>query len=424
MDWNTLPDLLALTALVAVFASLLPRDPDSDLRLWLTGWALIVVHFAAKFSDASGTKIVPSLLTLGTLELAGLTFMWAAVSRRVTRAGFVVFFSLALPLLAYMALGVWNVTAPTPYVWDAVAVVIFPAVAFAYVLRKRPADFALAITACFVLGVSLLVVIRFDGNPSDGIDNILTWLYLGAAALHWRRHPRATAGVLTTVGGFIAWGLVFPAGDALATWAPHLHIDDAAYNIPKYVVAIGVILTLLEAQVERTTYFALHDDLTGLPNRRLLEDRLSGALARARRGGTKVAMLTIDLDHFKAVNDSFGHHAGDEFLRTVAQRFARRVRKTDTCARLGGDEFLVIADRIEDRAAAERFAHDILATLSDPIRLRGQDVYAGASIGVALYPDDGTDSETLRHVSDTAMYRVKQLNRRAERIAPESRAAG
>jgi len=421
MDWNTLPDLLALTALVAVFASLLPRKPDSDLRLWLVGWALIVVHFGAKFSDASGEKIVPSLLTIGTLQLAGLAFMWAAVSRSISRDGFIGFCSLALPQLGYMVLGVFNVTAPGPYLADAIAIVVLPAIVFTRVIRTNSTDRTLATLACFVLGLSLLVVIRFDSSPSDGIDNILTWLFLGAGALVWRRYRRTTAGVLTMVGGFIAWGLVFPAGDALAAWAPHLHIDDAAYNIPKYIVALGVILTMLEEQMERTTYFALHDDLTGLPNRRLLEDRLEGALARARRSGTKVAMLAIDLDRFKAVNDSFGHHAGDEFLRTIAQRFARRVRKTDTCARLGGDEFLVVADRIENRGDAERLACELLATLDDPIRLRGQDVYAGASIGIAVFPDDGADSETLRHVSDDAMYRTKHANRRG---LPETRAAG
>jgi len=424
MDWNTLPDLLALTALVAVFASLLPRKPESDLRLWLVGWALIVVHFGAKFTDASGTLIVPTLLTLGTLQLAGLAFMWAAVARRVSIDGLIGFCSLAIPQLAYIVLGVWNVTAPGPYLVDTVAMVILPGFVFARVIRTNANDRALATLSCFILAVSLLVVIRFDGNPSDGINCILTWLFLGAGALVWRRYRRTTAGVLTMVGGFIAWGFVFPIGEALAFWAPNLHIDDAAYNIPKYIVALGVILTMLEEQMERTTYFALHDDLTGLPNRRLLEDRLEGALARARRTGGKVAMLAIDLDRFKSVNDSFGHHAGDEFLRTIAHRFARRVRKTDTCARLGGDEFLVIADRVDGRGDAERLACELLATLNDPIRLRGQDVYAGASIGIAVFPEDGEDSESLRHVSDDAMYRVKHANRRAERIMPESRAAG
>jgi diguanylate cyclase (GGDEF)-like protein len=107
-------------------------------------------------------------------------------------------------------------------------------------------------------------------------------------------------------------------------------------------------------------------------------------------------------------------------LRTIAQRFARRVRKTDLCARLGGDEFIVIADCIDGRAEADRLARDLLATLDEPILLRGEAVFADASIGIAVYPDDGTDAEALRAVSDAAMYAVKRKNRRER---PESRAA-
>jgi diguanylate cyclase (GGDEF)-like protein len=424
MDWNTLPDFLALTALVAVFASLLPRKHDSDLRLWLVGWALIVIHFGAKMSDASGLKIVPSLITLGSLQLAGLSFMWAAVSRRVTWDGFLGFCSLAIPQLTYMALGVFDVQSNGLYVATAIASVILPALVLGRVIRTNATDRALAAFACLILGISLLVVIRFDHDPSDGINNILTWLYLGAAVLHWRRYRRATAGVLTLVFGFIAWGLVFPVGVALAVWAPQVHIDDAAYNIPKYIVAIGIILTMLEEQMERSTYLSLHDALTGLPNRRLFEDRLASALARARRNRTRIAMLAIDLDQFKAVNDLFGHHAGDEFLRIVAQRFGKRVRSGDTCARLGGDEFIVIADGIENRLQAENLAKDLLATLEDPIRLCGEDLYAGASIGIAVFPDDGADSEQLRAASDSALYVMKRQHRRGERLTHETRAVG
>jgi diguanylate cyclase (GGDEF)-like protein len=423
MDWNTLPDLLALTALVAVFASLLPRKPDAYLRLWLVGWCLILLHFAAKFSDASGVKVLPALLSLASLQLAGLLFMWAAFSRRVTLQGFAGFCSLAVPQLAYMALGVWNVHSTGAYVAVAIANIVVPSAVLSRVI-KEPTARILASLSCLALGLSLLAVIRFDGDPSDGINNILTWVYLSAGVLFWQRYRRTTAGVLTMVLGFIAWGLVFPTGVALATWLPNLHIDDAAYNIPKYIVAIGIILTLLEDQMERSTYQSLHDDLTGLPNRRLFEDRLETALARARRSGTKVAMLAIDLDDFKAINDSFGHHAGDEFLSSVAALFAARIRKSDTCARLGGDEFIVIADHIDDRADAERMARDLLATLEEPIRLRGQDVYAGASVGIAVFPDDGMDSETLRAVSDAEMYLMKRQGQIGDRLRPENRVAG
>jgi diguanylate cyclase len=424
LDWNTLPDLLALTGLVAVFFSLLPRKADSSLRLWLAAWILIVIHFTAKFADASGTNVFWSFVTLGTLDLAGLCFMWAAVSRRITRRGWLVFAAFAIPQLAYIALGILAIGSIAAYVVTVFAGFILPVLVTMRARHLTATDRMLSVLSNAVLAGSLLLVIGTDSDPSDGINNILTWLYLSAGILHWRRYARPTAGVVTTVAGFIVWGLVFPAGVALDTWAPHLHIDDTAYNIPKYIVAIGIILTLLEEQMERSNFLALHDDLTGLPNRRMLEERLESALDRAERAGSKIALFTIDLDGFKNVNDSFGHHAGDGFLRDVAQRFARRIRKIDTCARFGGDEFVVLADQIASRADAETMARDLLGTLAEPIDVRGERVYASASIGIALYPDDGRDAEALHSVSDSAMYVAKHARRRRELRAPEKQVAG
>jgi diguanylate cyclase (GGDEF)-like protein len=412
MDWNTLPDLLALTGLVAVFFSLLPRKTDSSLRLWVAAWILIVIHFAAKFADASGTNVFWSFVTLGTLDLAGLCFMWAAVSHHITRHGCVTFAAFAVPQLGYIALGILSVHSIPAYVAAVFAGFVLPIAVTVRAPHASARDRILSIISNAVLACSLLLVIALDSDPSDGINNILTWLFLSAGILHWRRYPRATAGVITTVAGFIVWGLVFPAGVALDTWAPHLHIDDTAYNIPKYIVAIGIILTLLEEQREHSVFLSLHDDLTGLPNRRMLEERLGTALERAKRTGGKAALFAIDLDGFKNVNDSFGHHAGDGFLRDVAQRFARRIRKVDTCARFGGDEFIVLADGIASRADAETMARALLGTLADPIDVLGQRVYAAASIGIAVYPDDGRDPETLHAVADASMYAAKHARRR------------
>jgi diguanylate cyclase (GGDEF)-like protein len=421
MDWNTLPNFLAVTALVAVFASLL-RKPGSDLRLGLVAWALIVVHFGAVMFDASGRNLAATLVRSLSLDLAGLLFLWAAVSKRITFEGFLGFCSLAVPQLAFIALGVANVQPNGAYLALALAgaIVILPAIVFWRIIHAAPRERLLATLACLLLAIAILVVVRFDSNPWDGADSIFSWLFLGAAVLYWRRYQRATAGVLTLVFGFIAWGLVWPIGDALAAWAPNLHIDAADWNIPKYVVAIGIILTLLEDQMERSTFLALHDELTGLPNRRLFEDHLASALARARRSGTQVALLAIDLDRFKAVNDSFGHRAGDEFLRVVAQRFQRRIRTSDTCARLGGDEFVVIANGIEGYADAERLARDLAATLAEPIRLRSADVFAAASIGIAVFPENGDDAEALRTAADSALYVMKRKNRRGDRLVSDA----
>ena len=412
MDWNSLPDLLAFAALAAVFSSLLPRKADSNVRLWLAAWILIVVHFAAKFSDASGVAIVPSSIVGCTLVLAALAFMWAAVSRRMTWRGLLVFAALGIPQLAYIELAVFD-GIPAPYYLAATVLgFVLPAIAIACFVPRR-ADRVLAIGACAALSISLLLVIRYNSDPSNGGTNILTWLYLCAGILQWRRAESISTGTVTTVAGFFAWASVFPIGFAMDTWLPHVHIDDTAYNIPKYIVAIGIILTLLEEQMERSNFLAHHDELTGLPNRRMLLDRLEPAIERARRGGIQLALLTIDLNRFKAINDSYGHNAGDELLRVVARRFSARLRSTDICARFGGDEFVVLADQLDGRASAEYLARDLLEPLEAPVDLGDASTRAKASIGIAMFPDDGRDAEELLAFSDARMYAAKRVETRA-----------
>jgi diguanylate cyclase (GGDEF)-like protein len=421
LDWNSLPDLLAFTALVAVFSSLLPRKADSSLRLWLVAWILIVVHFAAKFSDASGTAVVPSSIVGATLVLAALAFMWAAVSRRMSWRGLLVFAALGIPQLAYLELTVFDGVPRAYYLAAVFFGFVLPAIAIVRVVPKM-ADRILSIVACAALSISLLLVIRFNSDPANGANNILAWLYLCAGILQWRRADSISTGTVTTIAGFFAWASVFPIGFAMDTWLPHVHLDDTVYNIPKYIVAIGIILTLLEEQMERSNFLAHHDELTGLPNRRLLLDRLGSAIERARRADSTIALLTIDLNGFKSVNDSYGHNAGDELLRVVARRFSGRLRSIDTCARFGGDEFLVLADQLDTRADAECLVRDLLETLEEPVEIGGASTRAKASIGIAMFPEDGSDAEALLACSDARMYAAKRGPASPERRV-ETRAA-
>jgi diguanylate cyclase (GGDEF)-like protein len=164
-------------------------------------------------------------------------------------------------------------------------------------------------------------------------------------------------------------------------------------------------LRLRAAQAEHRAY---HDALTGLPNRYLLFDRLAGALNRAQRASKQLALLFLDLDRFKLVNDSLGHSAGDRLLTEVAQRLQRQLRKTDTLARLGGDEFTVVLEAVRPEDAV-KVAFKLRQALREPMVLDGRDLYVTGSIGIALYPEDGADAETLLKSSDVAMYRAKQL---------------
>jgi len=152
---------------------------------------------------------------------------------------------------------------------------------------------------------------------------------------------------------------------------------------------------------------ATRDPLTGLPNRALLQERLTHAINRAARSGRQVAVMFLDLDRFKQVNDSLGHDAGDQLLQFVAQRLEMAVRESDTVGRLGGDEFLVIVEDVERSAEVVQIAERLLASVSVPLRLAGEAVHVGASIGIALHPQDGRDGVDLLRAADTAMYAAK-----------------
>ncbi len=160
-------------------------------------------------------------------------------------------------------------------------------------------------------------------------------------------------------------------------------------------------------QTDELRHLALHDPLTDLPNRALLGDRVTLALRAAERGATPLALLLFDLDHFKEVNDTLGHHAGDLLLQDVAARLVEAVRASDTVARLGGDEFAVLLPDA-DAAGAVTAVGAILAALKQPFLVEGQRVEVGASIGVALAPAHGTDVETLLQHADVAMYTAKR----------------
>ncbi len=164
----------------------------------------------------------------------------------------------------------------------------------------------------------------------------------------------------------------------------------------------------LHTQLERLAYF---DPLTGLENRRMFRDHLDQALRHVNRHGTALALLFIDLDGFKQINDSLGHDAGDELLIAVAQRIRHHVRDEDIVARLGGDEFIVLLSHQRDSHAAAVVARKILAALSEPVTLRDKDVCVGASIGITLAPEDGMNGELLLRNADLAMYRAKELGR-------------
>ena len=167
---------------------------------------------------------------------------------------------------------------------------------------------------------------------------------------------------------------------------------------------------LQEAQA-RAQHLADHDALTGLPNRRLLEDRLTQALALSQRNRMQTAVMFVDIDRFKAINDSLGHAAGDALLKEISLRLVNQLRLGDTICRIGGDEFVVVLPEVKRSSDVAQVAQKVIEQLAQPVPLEARELIVTASIGIAVFPDDGGDAETLIRNADAAMYAAKELGR-------------
>lgn len=176
------------------------------------------------------------------------------------------------------------------------------------------------------------------------------------------------------------------------------------------------LLTRLKQSSEQVTHLAHHDGLTALPNRILFYDRLNQAIARSRREKESFAVLFLDLDGFKAINDMYGHDVGDALLRETARRLVACVRESDTVARLGGDEFTVILSNAKERSSIERVVGGLVESIAQPFILDGRNCSVSVSIGIALYPENAGTAEQLVKQADAAMYMAKQGGKNSYRF--------
>lgn len=209
-------------------------------------------------------------------------------------------------------------------------------------------------------------------------------------------------------------------GEEFLSWLQTTEVRDAHGNRTHFVQVLTDI-TERKRNEQELRYLANYDTLTGLPNRTLLAERLGHAVVRARRGARKVAVLFLDLDRFKHVNDSMGHTAGDRMLKAAGSRLRDNVRDGDTVARIGGDEFTVVLEDLVDAAEAERVAIKLINAFERPLELDdGQDVTISPSIGVSLYPDHGQTPTDLIKFADTAMYQAKERGRKTYMVYTES----
>lgn len=421
MNWSAIPDAIVFVLLICVFASVELHYRADISRWWLAGWLMILLHFGAGlFMRTPGLWGALVLVVLSaSLSWAGLLFMYAVTPCRANISCHWMLGVLMVTSTLYFTILVFGLGGQLALNLAAIMLGITPLVVTLAWIRALNHPLRWLLVALYgALSIFLLI---FQNRP--GSDVALPWnavmftVFLGCSVYVFYTYRRPTAGSFVIITGFILWASVFVVSPLLQALRPQVIIDNEIWNLPKFVVAMGMMLLLLEEQIAHNKNLALHDVLTGLPNRRLFEDRITRALDRSRRTGAEVALLVIDLDGFKRVNDTLGHHVGDQVLQHTASIFAERVRHSDTVARTGGDEFSVILEGITGRAEAEQVSESLQQLLKDESDLVGYKLCIGASIGIAVFPEDASDAESLCIAADRRMYKAKRISYKSRQHA-------
>ena len=415
MSVLSFPDIVGMLVLVSVLAVFRNRNRDERVDGWLIGLVLILVEMIAA-SIIHGSGLLPELTQTVQLDaylLAAVAFGWAARRDLLPSTEYLPFYLLpALPLFVLATIFGMGVTVVMPYVWINGASVAVGLVYLLFFSKVSPRNRTLLVAVHLLIWVPMLVL-----SAIGDVHRVVYWglacLYVLVAISFRPRRQSPLIGTWVIAGAFVIWAACFLAYPAVQGNVFRLNMVEQIWNLQKFFAVIGMLLVLLEEETQRRREEAMHDALTGLPNRRLFEDRLEQAIERSRRSGLSAAVFAIDLNGFKAINDTLGHHTGDVVLMRVADRLKRSIRGADTVARCGGDEFLVI---VNDLARAESCAH-IAQTLRigiEAVTIPGHDKTAdkplklGGSIGFALYPEDAADEAALCQLADQRMYDEKQ----------------
>ena len=530
---NTLLDILILGLLVLLFGSIYRTRATPRLRYWIIGWLFVLAHFGIMLASPKSDFWLELVYAagIGTLMLGAVCFMFAASRLRLgPKSALLACLILSSPALLYIFATLFGVV-NKPFLLLLILAIECGALITARRLWRHIRHAFQATLICSVAAGLWMAYAVLHGQADIGAYAILSQFYLMNAILYWKDFRRSSIGVLTAVCGLVAWAAVFPSALALAAYFPHLAVSGELWNVPKYFVEFGMILTLLEDEIitasqQRESYRVLfdgnphpmwifdsltlafirvndaalnhygytqreflnmtlrdirpaeeipdleralknvnepllvsgpwthikkdgsriqvevashsilfegrqagfslvqdvterqqlhhklvhqayHDTLTGLPNRLLLKDRMTQALASANRHGHKAAVICLDLDRFKQINDTYGHHIGDQSLKQLADRLRSRLRAVDTVARSGGEEFTVVIGNLSSADDAQRVAQDLIDSFRQAFSIEGYNLDLSASMGIAIYPDNSTDADALWRSADVAMYRAK-----------------
>ncbi len=416
------PQLVALSLIVAIFASFtalqlagrVSQNRGGRSWAWLVGGAfslgsgiwsmhfigMLAFHLPIEMAYDAAITALSMLIAVVVSGLALFVVSRAAMSLRNLTAG-ATLIGLGIAAMHYTGMYAMQMSPPIQYQPTLFVASIVIAVAASFValwIAFTLRDKSFGVAVLLKLGSAIIM-----GSAIAGMH------YTGMAAAQFA--PGSICGAASSTGGMsnaalgvlIAIANIGILGITLGVSALDAHFATKLANA-------------LQATNQQLSELALYDGLTGLPNRMLLEDRMGEAANHAERSGNSFALLFVDLDRFKPVNDSFGHSVGDELLKAVAQRLTTCVRKMDTIARTGGDEFVVILSGIGDPKDAAMVSSKILDELSRPFFIREHEVDISGSIGISVYPKDGKDVNLLKTNADIAMYHAKQAGRNSYRF--------
>jgi diguanylate cyclase len=408
-----------------------------------------------------------SLVALSIVVAVFVSFISLKLAARVSSArGALAGLWLVGGALA-MGAGIWSMhfigmlafTLPIPMSYDVrqtlISLIIAITISFvALALASRPRFSAWHLAGGGVILGAGICAMHYSGMSAIQIVPMITYeprlvlasivIAIGASLValwlaFWLRRRRTWVANLAALGGAIVMGSAISGmhytAMAASRFAPNSYCIGAldANSSTWLVITVSLvafalltitsILLFYDAHLQSTRRYArqlqranarlrhvaMHDALTGLPNRLLFSDRLRQAIARVERVGTRMALMMIDLDRFKDVNDSLGHAAGDALIKETARRLKALIRETDTVARIGGDEFVLLLNDIADEADAETVVHKVFEHIAKPYKIANREVHAFLSIGIAIFPSDALDAETLLKRADKAMYHAKKI---------------
>ncbi|HEV2646719.1 MAG TPA: GGDEF domain-containing protein [Acidobacteriaceae bacterium] len=417
MNISFFPDLFSLAMLIVILAMVRRSHSDARGDAWLLGLSFTLGEsIAHTFYPRQG--VPAALLHIAVLDcylFAGLVFNWAAGDQRQPRRTRLLYLLLnGLGLTIITTIYGLNLRYTAIYI-PAIALGATISIASSIFIRRN-----WYYAGLFACGWTAIAVLVAQHNYRSAIYWSLGCVYAMAALNFERRLERRSTGKIAIVVGFSIWALFFFTHPWITDhYAAHADIASHVWNMQKTLISIGMILMMLEEQVTNNEWLALHDELTGLPNRRLFAARLSSAVDRAERSNTSLALVVLDLNDFKQINDSLGHVAGDQVLREVSSVLRKNIRTGDTVARLGGDEFIIVVADMPNPSAVERFTDSLRSAIQRPMMIHDKQLEVGASFGFAMYPDDAKDATKLLRLADQRMYFLKKRPVRTARLESE-----